>query len=222
MAIRGEPLPLAVVDLDAFERNVATVLAPIIASGKRLRVATKSVRCPELLSRIAACAGEHCIGYLTFTAAETAFHAAQGVKDLLLAYPTMQAADAVLLAQANRSSTAATVVDCPHHLPVLSEAATREGVTIPVAIDLDMSWRPVGELLHIGVRRSPLREPADVVALAQRISQTPGLRFHGVQAYEAQIAGLADRGPVPVFSPGTSSMVTGGSRWNPRWPSRSR
>ena len=34
-----------------------------------------------------------------------------------------------------------------------------------------MSWRPVGPSVHVGVRRSPLREPAEVVALAQRLGQ---------------------------------------------------
>jgi D-serine deaminase-like pyridoxal phosphate-dependent protein len=54
-----------------------------------------------------------------------------------------------------------------------------------------MSWRPVGAAVHVGVRRSPLREPAEVVALARRIAEP--LRFHGLLGYEAQLAGLPDR-----------------------------
>lgn len=44
--IAGEPLPCAIVDLDALEANVAALAAPLRNSGKTLRVATKSLRCP--------------------------------------------------------------------------------------------------------------------------------------------------------------------------------
>jgi D-serine deaminase-like pyridoxal phosphate-dependent protein len=48
--------------------------------------------------------------------------------------------------------------------------------------------------MHLGVRRSPLRTPADVVRLARHVAARPELRFDGIMAYEAQIAGLADAG----------------------------
>lgn len=53
-AIGGERLPVALVDLDALARNVATVVGPARAAGKTVRVASKSVRSVELLRRIAA------------------------------------------------------------------------------------------------------------------------------------------------------------------------
>lgn len=192
-ALDGTPLPAAFVDLDALEANVDRLVAPVRAAHKRLRIASKSVRCPALMRRIADRAGDTTIGYMTASAAETAFYAAEGVRDLVLAYPVAQSADAAHLARANRSARAAAVVDDVAHLAPLSAAAREAGTTIPVVIDVDMSWRPVGDAIHVGVRRSPLREPAAIVALARRISDTPYLRFHGLQGYEAQIAGLPDR-----------------------------
>jgi D-serine deaminase-like pyridoxal phosphate-dependent protein len=62
-------------------------------------------------------------------------------------------------------------------------------------LDLDVSWRPLGSSFHVGVRRSPLREVPDVVALARRAAATEGLSLHGVMAYEAQIAGVPDSSP---------------------------
>ena len=62
-------------------------------------------------------------------------------------------------------------------------------------LELDVSWRPLGAAVHIGVRRSPLRDVRDVVALARRAAATAGLKLHGVMAYEAQIAGVADSSP---------------------------
>jgi D-serine deaminase-like pyridoxal phosphate-dependent protein len=55
-----------------------------------------------------------------------------------------------------------------------------------------MSYRP-SERVHVGVRRSPLRDADAIVALAARIARTAGVRFHGVMGYEAQIAGVGDR-----------------------------
>ena len=210
-AIAGEPFPVALVDLDALEVNARRLFAPIRAAGKRARLASKSVRCPELLARIAALAGDLFVGYMTYTAAETAFLAGAGVRDLLLAYPTVNARDARLIAGANRSATAAIVVDTAAQLPVLAEAARAEGTRIPIVIDVDMSWRPLGGM-HLGVRRSPLRDPEAVVSLAREIADDPALRFHGVLGYEAQLAGLPDRLPFRAWQNPVKRAVKRGSQ----------
>ena len=191
-AIAGEPLPLALVDLDALDRNFDRLLAS--ARGKKLRIASKSVRCPALLRYLADRAGPAVIGLMTYTAAETEFLASEGWKDLLLAYPTVQPSDLQALVRANQHSTAAVAVDSAEQTDALSVAAAAAGVSVPVVIDVDMSYRPI-EALHLGVRRSPLRSAAAVVALARRILTSPSLRLHGLQAYEAQIAGMTDDNP---------------------------
>ncbi len=188
-ALAGEPLPLAFVDLDAVDRNLDRLLA--LAHGKRLRIASKSVRCPALLQYLTDRGGAAVIGLMTYCAAETKFLAAQGFKDLLLAYPTVQPSDLQALAHANRVATAAVVVDSPEQVDALSRAAVAALVQIPAVVDVDMSYRPL-EGLHLGVRRSPLRSAEEVVALARKIQGAPSLRFHGLQAYEAQIAGVTD------------------------------
>ncbi len=189
-AILAEPLPLAVVDLDAFDRNVDRLVAE--AKGKPLRIASKSVRCPALLKRVAARPGV--VGLMTYSAAETAFLAQEGFANLLLAYPTVQQADLAALVRANQLAFAAVAVDSGAQTDALSAVAAAAGVTVPVVIDVDMSFRPI-DALHLGVRRSPLRKVEDIVGLARRISTSPSLRFAGLQAYEAQIAGMTDDNP---------------------------
>jgi D-serine deaminase-like pyridoxal phosphate-dependent protein len=194
-AVSAEALPAALVDVDAFDANVRTLLEPLAGTGKTLRIATKSLRCPELIRRIRANGGEAVRGLMTYTAAETEYLAEQGERDLLLAYPTARAEDARAVARANAAgATAAVVVDSAEHLDVLAGAARERGTRVPVVLELDVAWRPLGAALHVGVRRSPLRTPSDVVALARRAASTEGLRFHGVMAYEAQIAGVPDEG----------------------------
>jgi D-serine deaminase-like pyridoxal phosphate-dependent protein len=194
-AVSAEPLPAALVDLDAFEANVRTLLQAMANSGKTLRIATKSLRCPELVRRIRALGGEAVRGLMTYTAAETEYLTEQGERDLLLAYPTARTQDTRALARANAAgATAAVVVDSAGQLEVIAAAARERGTLVPVVLELDVAWRPLGAALHVGVRRSPLRTPSDVVALARRAASTEGLRFHGVMAYEAQIAGVPDGG----------------------------
>ncbi|HEY3806963.1 MAG TPA: alanine racemase [Kofleriaceae bacterium] len=206
-ALAGEPLPAALVDLDALEANAARLFEPIARAGKRARIASKSLRSPALLARVAELGGTLTIGYLTYTAAETELHARAGVKDLLLAYPTVQPSDAAALARANEHAIAAVAVDDAAQLPVLAAAARAAGTRIPIVIDVDMSWRPLG--LHVGVRRSPLREPDDVVALARAIAEP--LYFHGLLGYEAQLAGLPDRSPVRAWQNPIKRLLKRGS-----------
>jgi D-serine deaminase-like pyridoxal phosphate-dependent protein len=189
-ALAGHRLPAALVDLDALERNAAVLLAPARQARRRVRVATKSLRCPALVDRVLALCGDLAGGLMTYTAAETAWWAARGHRDLILAYPTVQRADLEDVV----ASGAAIVVDDAAHVNAVAEVARVAGTTAPCVIELDVSWRPIGGV-HVGVRRSPLHDAAPIVALAKRIADTPGARFAGVMAYDAHVAGVTDSGP---------------------------
>lgn len=194
-ALAGEPLPSAFVDLDAMDANIDQLVAPLRTGKKALRVATKSLRCPELVDHVLERTRDLAIGLMTYTAAETAWLAARGHRDLLLAYPTLLDRDLDAIAGANQQGRAAVVADCDQHVDAIARAARRASVVIPVVIDVDMSYRPFEAGPHLGVRRSPLRTPEAVCALAERIAGRAGLRFAGLQAYDAQIAGLPDAAP---------------------------
>jgi D-serine deaminase-like pyridoxal phosphate-dependent protein len=188
-ALRGEALPAAIVDLTALAANTKALLAA--AHPKPLRIATKSVRCPDLVRRITLLGEGRIVGLMTYTAAETAYLAEQGHADLLLAYPTALASDAALLARANRTASARVVVDAVEHLGPLEEAARACETRVPVIVDMDMAYSPVGAV-YLGVRRSPLHTTDAIVALVRKIADYPHLSFAGLMGYEAQIAGVAD------------------------------
>jgi D-serine deaminase-like pyridoxal phosphate-dependent protein len=193
-ALRDDPLPVAAVDLDALEANVDTLVAQAKARGKTLRVASKSIRCAALLRAVAERGGDTVRGVMAFSPAEACWLAAEGVaKDILVAYPTAQPSDARLVAASVATgATIALTADDPQHVAVASEAAAAAGVRIPLVVDVDVSYRPLGEGIHVGVRRSPLRDPAAVGDLAARIAADPHLVFGGLQAYEAHLAGIPD------------------------------
>jgi D-serine deaminase-like pyridoxal phosphate-dependent protein len=197
-AIAGEPLPCAVVDLDAFSENARTLNAIARTHGKALRLATKSIRCPRLLKMLLDSGEGTLRGLMTYTATETAYLASEGHDDLLLAYPTAQPSDAALLADlAAAGKTVAVVADDVEQLAALERAAAAAGTQLRICIEVDVSFRPVGGV-HLGGRRSPLHGVEDVVAFAERVRGHPHLVVDGVMAYEGHIAGVTDRNP---FSP---------------------
>lgn len=195
-AIEGEPLPCAVVDLDALDRNARTLNAIAGDKGKALRLASKSVRCPRLLRHILDGGAGVVRGLMTYTATETAFLASQGFDDLLLAYPTAQRSDAELLARLSAEGKLVSVV-CDHEaqLDALDSAARAAGSTLRVIIELDVSYRPVGGV-QLGSLRSPLGDVAAVVAFAERVRARRNLAVYGIMAYEGHIAGSTDKNPL--------------------------
>jgi len=199
--IAGERLPLAFVDLDAVDANIERLLAPVRRAGKTLRVASKSVRCVWLLKYLLARGAGTIRGILSYAVEEAAFLTEHGFDDIIVAYPTVQPSDCRLLAQVNAAGRrVALVVDSPAHLDALAGHAGSS--PIPVVIDVDVSLRPLGGRLHLGVRRSPLRTPDAVLRLAEQIRNRSGLRLLGLMAYDAQIAGIAERNPhSPLLNP---------------------
>jgi D-serine deaminase-like pyridoxal phosphate-dependent protein len=185
--------PFAVVDLAALRANASAMAAR--AAGKPIRVASKSVRCRDVLSRVLATAGFR--GILAYTLPEALWLAARGVSDdVVVAYPT---ADRTALGQLAGDPAAAAaitlMVDCPGHLDLIEKAAGTRGhgaAPLRVCIDIDTSFVTLGGMLRVGALRSPVRSPADATALAAGIAGRPGLRLAGLMAYEAQIAGVGD------------------------------
>ena len=70
--------------------------------------------------------------------------------------------------------------------------------SVRVCVDVDSSFRPVeswlGDRVHIGARRSPIRDARSAVALARQVAARPGFDLVGMMFYEGQIAGTADAG----------------------------
>ena len=203
--LRHQRLPAAVVDLDAVEHNARVLRAALDAgaAGHRkptLRIASKSVRSPALLHRLLDL-DPGFVGLMTMTAHESVALAEQGHDDMLVAYPASRPDEARALAElAARGVTAVAMVDSTEHVALLDAAGRKLGVQIPVAIDVDVSLR-LGGGVHLGVRRSPVRDVNDALAVAQACGAAKGVRLCGVMAYEAQVAGIADHSDQRLLDP---------------------
>lgn len=198
-ATAGLPAPLAVVDLDAFDRNAAALVRR--AGGTPVRLATKSVRVRTLVERAHAVPGVR--GLMAYALREALWLVASSpgaAQDVLVAYPCVDLAALADLCRSPEALARTTlVVDSPEHLALVVAARAAAGEpTAPVrlCLDVDASLR-VGRRpwAHLGVRRSPVHTPEDAAVVAGRVAATPGVRLVGAMFYEAQVAGLPDTSP---------------------------
>lgn len=208
--VAGEPLPLMVVDLDVLDENISRLAAVAWRAGKRLRVASKSVRVVALLRRILERGGEAVQGLMCFSPAEAALLAGEGFDDLLLAYPRVGDADLQILWRLRQQGVqVCLMIDSVAHVQRLEKwwgaraGPGGRGVRLPVCLDLDMSYRPLGGRgPHLGVQRSPLRRVEDLRPVLEALRRTAHLQLDGLMGYEAQVAGLGEVNPfTPLLNP---------------------
>jgi D-serine deaminase-like pyridoxal phosphate-dependent protein len=187
-AVAGVSGPVAAIDVSALRYNALDMV--VRASGVPIRVASKSVRVREVIDATLAIPGYH--GILAFTLPEALWLAATH-DDVVLGYPSVdRSAIAALLSDESAAARVTLMVDDLAQLDVVDAVASPgTRAEVRVAIDADASWRAPG-LGHIGVRRSPVHEAAEVANLARAIAARPGFRLVGLMMYEAQIAGQGD------------------------------
>ena len=191
----GIEAPFAFVDLGALGANADAMLAR--AAGKPIRVASKSVRCREVLERIDA-RDERFRGLLCFTLPEALMHAEAGRRDLVVAYPTVDRhaiSRLAELAQADPAAAPALMVDEAAQLDLIEGAVGAGPAPVPVAIDIDVGYRALRGAIQAGPKRSPLRTAVQARAFAEEIAARPGLELVGLMAYEGQVAGVGDAAP---------------------------
>ena len=187
--------PFAFVDLDAMWSNSDAMLER--ADTKPVRVASKSLRCRDLLERILR-RDERFDGLMTFTLPETLWLAESGFENLLLAYPTANTGalgELALRSVANPEGAPIMMVDCAEHLDAIESVLGAGAAPVRVCIDLDAGWWGLGGRIKVGPKRSPVHTVEQAVALAQEIERRPQVNLAALMSYEGQIAGVGDQPP---------------------------
>ena len=163
------PTPALLLDLPAFESNVARMTAFVAARGKALRPHGKTHKCPEIAKRLVAAGA---VGACTAKLGEAEIFASHGVRGLLVTTAVIGKAKAARAAALARLAPDTIVVaDDADAVRVLGDAAWHAGVTLRVAVDL-----------YFGRTGVPPGGPAREIARA--IDRTPSLVFAGLQAYD--------------------------------------
>ncbi|UUZ58978.1 amino acid deaminase/aldolase [Nocardioides sp. B-3] len=185
------PTPIAVIDLDAFDAN-ATDLARR-AAGKPIRVASKSLRVPALISRALATPGFE--GVLAYTLREAlVLHELGITDDLVVAYPCVdRAALTDPVASPAAAGAVTLMVDDVAHLDVIDSVRSSKAVQVRVALDIDAGLKLGNQ--HVGPKRSPLYDASTIAAPARAVVARDGFRLVGVMTYEGRVAGVPDDVP---------------------------
>lgn len=184
-------LPALLLDLDAFDDNCKQIASK--ANGKKIRIATKSIRSVGVLHRILE-SDSTFQGLMCYSSKEAVFLADKGFDDILIGYPCIDKESLKEISSRTAEGHIITcMVDAIEHIELLEAIAAETNGKFYVCIDVDMSTK--FPMLYFGVRRSPLQNEDDVVRLAHKINESKHVELKGIMGYEAQIAGVGDDVP---------------------------
>lgn len=184
-AITEAGAPIAALDLTACEHNIAEMRSR--ANGLPIRLASKSIRVRGLIDKVLAEPGYH--GVLAYSAAEARWLAGHGVTDVLVAYPTVDAATiGAVAADATLRERVTFMVDLPEHLQLIERAADGQSVRVCLDVDSSLDLGPV----HLGVHRSSVHSPEQAGEFARIAAGFNSAQLVGLMFYDAQIAGMQD------------------------------
>ena len=158
-----------VVDLDVMERNLSRMADYSRTHNLLLRPHTKSHKIPELAKRQLASGAT---GITVAKIGEAEVMLAAGIDDILIAYPIVGADKTARLAQMAERAKLSVALDSEEAAREISAAATKQGTTIGILVEMD-----------VGFRRCGLSNETDLVTLAQKISDLPGLEFKGLMFF---------------------------------------
>jgi D-serine deaminase-like pyridoxal phosphate-dependent protein len=172
--------PAVVLDLDRLESNIGRMAAVAREAGVALRPHAKSHKLPQV-ARLQLAAGATGLTVAKLGEAEVFVEA--GVGDILVAYPIWGESKWHRLCELRRRAQITTCADSAEVVDGLSRAATAHGVEIPILVEVDT-----------GFERCGVAGPREAVALARRITESPGTAFAGVLSFAGQSYG-AQPGP---------------------------
>lgn len=161
--------PAVVVDLDVMERNLSRMADYSRTHNLLLRPHTKSHKIPELAKRQVASGAT---GITVAKIGEAEVMLAAGIDDILIAYPIVGAVKTTRLAQMAERAKISVALDSEEAAREISTAATKQGTTIGILVEMD-----------VGFRRCGLSNETDLVTLAQKINDLPGLEFKGLMFF---------------------------------------
>lgn len=181
MSIDEVSTPALIVDLDAFERNVARMKAFIEQNGLRLRAHAKTHKSADIalyqMSEGGAC------GVCCQKVAEAEGLVAAGVTDVLVSNEVVDPKKIDRLARMAAKARVLVCIDDLGNVDDLSAAAVKHGVTLECLVEID-----------VGADRCGVQPGEAAVAIAKKIDAAPGLTFSGLQAYEGAAQHVPDFG----------------------------
>ena len=170
MPLADVDTPALILDLDAFEGNIARMADAVRGRPVRLRPHAKSHKCAEIaLRQIAAGA----VGVCCQKVSEAEALVAGGVGDVLIANEVVGEGKLARLAALAGRARLAVCADAAENVAALDAAVARAGVRLEVLAEI-----------NVGADRCGVAPGAAALALARSIAACGHLHFAGLQAYQ--------------------------------------
>ena len=170
MTIDEVDTPALIVDLDAFERNLARMADFARARQLRLRPHAKMHKTPAVALRQIALGA---VGVCCQKTSEATVLVDAGINDVLITNQVVGAAKLARAAQLALRARIGLCVDDAGNARTASAAAIDAGSALDVYVEI-----------NAGANRCGVAPGADALALAQVLATLPGLRFMGLLAYQ--------------------------------------
>ena len=162
--------PALVLDVDAAQRNIDAMAAGVRELGSTIRPHYKTHKSPDLAWRqVQAGAG----GLSMATVWEAVVLADAGLDDLFVVNTVSHPEKIRVLAELAADHRILVAVDEAPNASALSAAAVKAGSTLGIMIEVDT-----------GMDRCGADRPDQVLDLARRVGELPGLRLEGITGYE--------------------------------------
>ncbi len=181
----GQPLeavdtPALVLDLAAFEANLAMLAEAVAGRGVRVRAHAKTHKCVEIARRQVAAGA---VGRCCQKVSEAEALVAGGMADVLVTNEVVGAAKLGRLAALAGRAKVGICVDDAGNARDIDAAAGRAGTKLDAYIEVD-----------VGARRCGVLPGAPALELARAVAACANLRFAGLQAYHGSAQHLRGMG----------------------------
>lgn len=179
MQLRGDvPTPALLLDLDAFEQNIAKMAAHLKARGKAFRPHGKTHKCPEVAKALIKAGA---VGCCAARLSEAEVFAEFGIPGLLITTAVI-GRDKIkrAISLAAQAPDTIFVVDDAQNVRDINEAAGEARVAAPINLAVDLFFGRTG-----------IEPGAPAVELVKLIESLPHVKFAGLQSYDGQAAHTA-------------------------------
>ncbi len=180
MRLEDVDTPALIIELDAFEANLAHMANTVQASGVRLRPHAKTHKCAIIALRQIALGA---VGVCCQKVSEAEALVQGGVRDVLVSNEIVGESKIAHLAALAREARVAVCVDDAGNIADLDRAAVGAGATLDVRVEID-----------VGAHRCGIAPGAPALDLAKRVDAAKALRFAGLQAYQGSAQHIRDHG----------------------------
>ena len=162
--------PALLIDLDKMEANIETMANYFSTVNAELRPHVKTHKTP-IISHKQIAAGAIGVTCAKLGEAEAVIHA--GIRDVLIANQVVGPHKIARLINLAKHSEIMVAVDNFENVQAISEAAAAKGATVRMLIEV-----------NIGMNRCGVEPGEPVLKLAEKIRQSPNLKFEGLMGYE--------------------------------------